>query len=179
MSFRAQRGIWLCFFLPSTPVHLKTRFWSAAACCRFCSGQLAGRAALPLTLAEEAASKLAGSKRQQAAALQKPPRRQSSIENRQLPQGHLLNCLLSASPCIWYEEPIWTPLLFTLSFRAKRGTSHCRENTQSEIPRCARNDRQGITSPRRFDSTFEYKGSTQGCGCRRRRGGSRPRRDAG
>jgi hypothetical protein len=35
--------------------------------------------------------------------------RRSAIEDRQSPQGHLLNCLLSASPCIWYEEPIWTP----------------------------------------------------------------------
>src|SRR5208337_2786619 len=34
--------------------------WSAAACCRFCSGQLAGRAALRRSLGDEAASKLAG-----------------------------------------------------------------------------------------------------------------------
>jgi len=34
------------------------------------------------------------------------PASAGSIENRQLLHGHLLNCLLSASPCIWYEEPI-------------------------------------------------------------------------
>jgi hypothetical protein len=44
--------------------------WSAAACCRFPSGQLAGRAPVWRPWGGKAASKLAGSKRQQAAALQ-------------------------------------------------------------------------------------------------------------
>jgi len=42
------------------------RVWSAAACCRFCSGQLAGRVFERPT----PASRLAAGKRQQAAALQ-------------------------------------------------------------------------------------------------------------
>jgi hypothetical protein len=44
--------------------------WKAVACYRFPSGQLAGRAAGCPPLWSDAASKLAGSKRQQAAALQ-------------------------------------------------------------------------------------------------------------
>jgi uncharacterized protein len=49
---------------------MRKAFWSAVACYRFCSGQLAGHRGLYRRLYSEAASKLAGSKRQQAAALQ-------------------------------------------------------------------------------------------------------------
>ena len=49
---------------------MREALWSAVACYRFHSGQLAGRGAVYSSWESEAASKLEGSKRQQAAALQ-------------------------------------------------------------------------------------------------------------
>jgi len=66
LSFLAQIDMTLRLTLY---MKMREALWSAVACYRFTPGQLASRAGVRVPRRDEAASKLAGSKRQQAAAL--------------------------------------------------------------------------------------------------------------